>query len=74
MQEIKLSDESVQAIAAEVSNQVCDRIGDALVTTGRHVGTLAIVFGIAGILLNCIHIKRERYAITLAQPKTSLFS
>ncbi len=34
MQEIKLSDESVQAIATEVSNKICDRIGNGLILVG----------------------------------------
>jgi hypothetical protein len=34
MQEIKLSDESIQAIATEVSNKVCNRIGNSLIIIG----------------------------------------
>ncbi len=34
MQEIKLSDESIQAIATEVSNKIYDRIGNGLIFAG----------------------------------------
>jgi hypothetical protein len=63
MQEIKLSDESVQAIATEVSNQVCNRIGNGL-----------ILVGIVGMIVGYV-IKGNHRTITYTYEKRSnLFS
>ena len=63
MQEIKLSDENVQAIATEVSNKVCNRIGNSL-----------IIVGIVGILAGYI-IRGSHRTITYTYEKRgNLFS
>ena len=48
MQEIKLNDETIQAIATEVSNKVCNKIGNGLILVG-------IVSIIAGYIIRGSH-------------------
>ena len=63
MQEIKLSDETIEAIATEVSNKVCNRIGNGL-----------ILVGIVGMIVGYI-IKGSHRTITYTYEKRgNLFS
>lgn len=40
MQEIALSNATLHALSTSISNEVCNRIGDAIIQTGWMVGTV----------------------------------
>jgi hypothetical protein len=59
MQEVKLSDETIQTLSNEISNKVCNRIGDALMITGAAFALLSITFGFASITINYMNRNRD---------------
>ncbi len=56
MQDVKLSEETLNTLATEIADKVCYRIGDALIQTGK----AAMIVGLGLMIVGHIAVGRKR--------------